>query len=59
MKKKFEYPKSFLEQLREKKELAKRKRWGLRFLKMHEISWLVSYRTIRNQVGLGLVERCE
>ena len=36
-----------------------RKRWGLRFLKEHEIDWLVAPRTLRQQTGLSLADRSQ
>ena len=37
----------------------KRKNWGLRFLKAHEKAWLVNARTLRQQTGMSLVDRCQ
>ena len=37
---------------------ANRKRFGFRFLKKHEIEWLTSAVTLRNQTSLSLVDRC-
>ena len=37
----------------------KRKRWGIRFLKEHERAWIVNSRTLREQIGMSLVDRCK
>lgn len=37
----------FLQRLRAMKPAVQRKRWGYRFLKPHEVDWLVSNRTLR------------
>ena len=34
-----------------------RQRYGYRFLKLHEIQWLTSEQTLRNQTSLSLVDR--
>ena len=36
-----------------------RQRFGLRFLKKHEIAWLTSDDTLRRQVSLSLADRCK
>ena len=37
----------------------KRQRWGLRFLRPHETNWLVDNRTLRQQTGMSLADRCQ
>ena len=41
------------------KSLSLRKRWGYRFLKQHEIQWLVSNETLRAQISMSLLDRCQ
>ena len=36
-----------------------RQRFGLRFLKKHEVAWLTSAETLRRQVSLSLADRCK
>ena len=32
--------------------------YGLRFLKKHELEWIVSQETLKNQIALSLKDRC-
>ena len=48
----------FLQQFEKQMQRYKRKRWGPRFLKEHEKAWLVDARTLRQQTGIGLFDRC-
>ena len=38
--------------------MASRTNYGYRFLKAHEISWITSRQTLRQQTALSLVDRC-
>ena len=49
----------FLQQFEKQMQRYKRKNWGLRFLKAHEKAWLVNARTLRQQTGMSLVDRCQ
>ena len=49
---------SFLRSQQERSPLT-RKRYGLRFLKKHEISWITSSDTLRRQVSFSLKDRCQ
>ena len=49
----------FVERLRLPHKESGRQRWGLRFLKEHEVQWLVSSGTLRQQVGLSLAARSQ
>jgi len=46
----------FLQQFVKQMQRYPRQRWGLRFLKPHEIAWLVDARTLRQQTGMSLVD---
>ena len=46
-------------QFEKQMQRSKRQRWGLRFLRAHEISWLVDSRTLRQQIGMSLADRCQ
>ena len=48
----------FMEQLQHKKTEQERQRWGLRFLKPHQLKWLTSGETLRQQTSLSLKDRC-
>ena len=48
----------FLQQFEKQMQRYRRQRWGMRFLKPHEIDWLTSTRTLRDQTGMSLVDRC-
>ena len=48
----------FLQQFMKQMQRYPRQRWGLRFLKTHEIEWLVDRRTLRSQTGMSLADRC-
>ena len=45
-----------MQQVREQHE---RKRWGYRFLKEHEIAWITSSATLRQQTGFSLSDRSQ
>ena len=47
-----------LERLQNMQLVEARQRYGLRFLKQHEIQWLTSSSTLKNQTSLSLVDRC-
>ena len=40
-------------------EKQKRRRWDLRFLRQHEINWLVEAKTLRQQTGMSLYDRTQ
>ena len=48
-----------LERLQNMQFAEPRQRHGLRFLKQHEIQWLTSASTLKNQTSLSLVDRCK
>ena len=48
----------FLQRFEKQMQQYKRQRWGIRYLKPHERAWLVSSRTLRQQIGVSLVDRC-
>ena len=48
----------FLKNLQEQ-TARNRKRYGLRFLKQHEISWITSSETLRKQISFSLPDRCQ
>ena len=45
---------SFLQQLQRRRHQQQRKYWGMRFIKKHEIEWLVNDNILRNQTGMSL-----
>ena len=49
---------SYLLHQQRQKAQEGRQRWGLRFLKQHEIQWLTSADTLRRQVSFSLADRC-
>ena len=48
-----------LKRLRLPPKHAGRQRWGLRFLKKHEVEWATSSSTLRAQTGLSLAARSQ
>ena len=40
-------------------QMKTRVHYGIRFLKPHQIQWLTSSSTLRQQTGLSLVDRCK
>ena len=48
----------FLQQFEKQMQQYRRQRWGMRFFKPHEIDWLTGARTLRDQTGMSLVDRC-
>ena len=48
-----------LERLRLAAKQEPRKNFGKRFLKSHQITWLTSARTLRQQTAMTLVDRCK
>ena len=51
--------KSLMERLQQSQSPERRKRYGYRFLKKHEIQWLISANVLRRQTSLSLVDRCK
>ena len=49
----------FLLQFTKQMEKQRRRRWGLRFLRQHEINWLVEAKTLRQQTGMSLYDRTQ
>ena len=47
-----------LERLRQASKEDIRFYYGLRFLKQHELDWIVSRETLKNQIALSLKDRC-
>ena len=50
---------SYLLHQQRQKAQEGRQRWGLRFLKQHEIQWLTSADTLRRQASFSLADRCQ
>ena len=47
-----------LERIQQSRGEIPRQRWGYRFLKVHELQWLISHSTLRQQTSMSLVDRC-